>query len=259
MAEKTAPTKRAAGTKPGSAGPTKSGSTRSGSARPNATKASGSAGSATATTPVVSGRSDSRRVTSDRQASFTVPSLEMDDGEAVAMILQDRLVAMADLGATLKHIHWNVVGPHFISIHQMLDPQYAGVQGFVDELAERIATLGGVPRALPGAIVAQRTWDDYDLGRAGAIAHMGALDLVYSGVITGHRAAIETIGDTDPISQDLLIGITRQLETYQWFVRSHLADWAGGMSTAGAITEMAAARAVLDKRPAAGGRRTSRR
>ena len=185
-----------------------------------------------------------------------MPTLDVGDGVAVATVLQDRLVAIADLASVLKHIHWNVVGPHFVSIHQMLEPQYAGVTLMVDELAERIATLGSVPRALPGAIVEQRSWDDYELGRADAIAHLGALDLVYSGVISGHRIAIATIEDVDPISHDLLIGATRELEKYQWFVRSHLADWAGGMSTAGAVTEMAAARAVLDKRPAAGGRRT---
>jgi starvation-inducible DNA-binding protein len=188
-------------------------------------------------------------------ATFTVPGLDADDGRRTAEILQDRLVSMADLGAVLKHIHWNVVGPHFIAVHQMLDPQYAGVQGMIDELAERIATLGGVPRALAGAIVDQRSWDDYELDRADAIAHLGALDVVYSGVIRDHREAIDEVGDLDPMSEDLLVGATRELEQYQWFVRSHLADWAGGMATAGAVTEIDAARAVLDKRPRAGSRR----
>ena len=36
----------------------------------------------------------------------------------------------------------------------------------------------------PGALVATRTWDDYDLGRAGAIEHLGALD---AGVQRRHR------------------------------------------------------------------------
>ncbi len=213
----------------------------------------------TATSAVVSppARSDSRRVSSTRPATFTVPGLDADDGRRTAEILQDRLIATADLGLTLKHIHWNVVGPHFIAVHQMLDPHYAGVQAMVDELAERIAALGGVPRALPGAIVEQRTWNDYELDRADAIAHMGALDLVYTGVITAHREAIEQLGDLDPMSEDLLVGATRELEQYQWFVRSHLADWAGGMATAGAVTEIDAARAVLDKRPATSSRRSA--
>lgn len=186
-------------------------------------------------------------VTSTRQASFTAPTLSTSAGTKMAATLQGRLVALIDLALTLKHIHWNVVGPNFIAVHQMLDPQHDGVQEMVDDLAERIATLGGVPSGVPGRLVQQRTWDDYELGRADSIAHLGALDLVYQGVIGDHRAAIETAGDLDPISEDLLIGQAGVLERYHWFVRSHLEDYAGGMSNAGAANELQAARAVVAK------------
>src|SRR3954466_8516767 len=115
---------------------------------------------------------------------FTVPGMSTRDGSEVAAILQDRLNALTDLHLTLKHVHWNVVGPHFIAVHQMLDPQVELVRGFADEVAERIATLGLSPQGTPGTIVAQRTWDEYSIGRAGAIEHLAALDLVYQGVIS---------------------------------------------------------------------------
>ena len=131
-------------------------------------------------------------VSSERQASFTAPGLSQGDGQQVAEALQARLCSLVDLGLTLKHIHWNVVGPSFIGVHEMLDPQYAGVSAMVDALAERVATMGGVPSGLPGRIVSTRTWDDYDLGRADTQAHLAALDIVYSGVIASHRDAIES-------------------------------------------------------------------
>jgi len=189
----------------------------------------------------------SSSVTSRRQARYTVPSLTLEQGAEVAEHLQHRLISLLDLGLTLKHIHWNVVGPNFIGVHEMLDPQYAGVQAMVDDLAERIATLGSVPSGLPGRIVEQRTWTDYDLDRADSIAHLGALDLVYRGVIGDHRDVVNALAELDPISQDLLIGQTAALEKYHWFVRSHLADWAGGMSNAGATSEVGAAQAVAAK------------
>jgi starvation-inducible DNA-binding protein len=188
-----------------------------------------------------------RSVTSTRQASVTVPTLTIGEGTRLADVLQRRLVGLLDLGLTLKHIHWNVVGPNFISVHQMLDPQYAGVQRMVDETAERVATLGGVPSGLPAKLVSQRDWDDYELGRADSLSHLGALDLVYAGVITDHRAAIKQVAEVDAMSEDMLIGQTRQLEQYHWFVRSHLADWAGGMANAGATSEIDAARSVANK------------
>lgn len=184
---------------------------------------------------------------SSRQATYTAPSLSIDDGEQVADALQARLVALIDLSLTLKHVHWNVVGPSFIGVHEMLDPQYAGVQVMVDDLAERIATMGGVPSGLPGRIVATRSWDDYELDRADALSHLGALDMVYRGVIGGHREAITRVGELDPVSEDLLVGQTGQLERYHWFVRSHLEDWAGGMANTGARTELEAARTVAAK------------
>ncbi len=187
------------------------------------------------------------RVSSTRQASFTVPTLGDKAGARIAALLQERLVAILDLSLTLKHIHWNVVGPNFMSVHKMLDPQYQGVQAMVDDLAERIATLGGVPNGLPGQMVTTRTWDDYDLGRADSISHLGALDLVYQGVIAGHRNGFEKTAESDPVTQDLLIGQAGILERYHWFVRSHLADWAGGMANAGAKSEVGAAQAVAAK------------
>ncbi|MEP7047152.1 MAG: DNA starvation/stationary phase protection protein [Ilumatobacteraceae bacterium] len=186
-------------------------------------------------------------VSSTRQASFTVPTLSGDDGALVAEILQQRLVSLLDLGLTLKHIHWNVVGPNFIAVHEMLDPHYAGVQVMIDDLAERIATLGGVPSGLPGRLVGDRTWTDYKLDRADSLSHLGALDLVYQGVITDHRAAIDRTAPLDHVSESLLTDQTGKLEKYHWFVRSHLADWAGGMANAGADSAVGAARAVAAK------------
>jgi starvation-inducible DNA-binding protein len=177
-----------------------------------------------------------------RSLAYTVPGILEKDAKQIVALLQDRLNALNDLALTLKHIHWNVVGPHFIAVHTMIDPQVDAVRLMVDETAERIATLGASPAGTPGALVAQRTWDDYDLGRADAIAHMGALDVVYSGVIEAHRRAIEATDDLDLVTQDMLIGQAEQLEQFHWFVRAHLEQSSGKLTTTGARTEKSAAR-----------------
>ncbi len=174
-------------------------------------------------------------------SGYGVPGLGRENSAKVAEALQDRLYALNDLHLTLKHVHWNVVGPHFIAVHLMLDPQVDTVREFADQVAERIATLGGSPVGTPGALVENRSWNEYSLGRAGVIEHLGALDLVYAGVITSHREAIEAVGDVDPITEDLLIAQSAQLEQYQWFVRAHLENSRGELSTAGATTEREAA------------------
>ncbi|MBD7980550.1 MULTISPECIES: Dps family protein [Oerskovia] len=173
---------------------------------------------------------------------YTVPSLTLQEGKDVAAILQERLHSLNDLALTLKHIHWNVVGPHFIAVHEMIDPQVDAVRAMVDATAERIATLGVPPRGTPGAIVAERTWEDYHLGRASTIAHLGALDEVYQGVIASHRKAAADTETVDTVSNDLLVGHLHELELFHWFVRAHLESSGGELSTSGASTERGAAR-----------------
>ena len=82
-------------------------------------------------------------------ATFTAPGMKNESAEQAIAVLQQRLVALLDLQLTLKHIHWNVVGPNFIGVHEMLDPQVDGVRDMTDTIAERIATLGGVPEGTP--------------------------------------------------------------------------------------------------------------
>lgn len=174
-------------------------------------------------------------------SAYTVPSLSNKQGSQVAAILQERLDSLNDLALTLKHVHWNVVGPHFIAVHQMIDPQVDDVRGMVDEIAERIATLGSSPLGTPGGMVQRRTWDDYSLGRADAMAHLGALDVVYQGVITDHRQAASDTAEVDPVTNDMLVGHLHSLELFQWFVRAHLESSHGNLSTASASTESAGA------------------
>jgi starvation-inducible DNA-binding protein len=185
-------------------------------------------------------RSASPQVTSGADAPLTVPGLSAETGHRVGDALQMRVHALNDLQLTLKHAHWNVVGPHFIGVHEMLDPQIDGVREMIDVLAERMSTLGVPPNGLPGALVQARTWDDYDLMRADTTAHLAALELVYTGIIEDHRAAIEAVGD-DPVTEDILIGQTADLEQYQWFVRAHLQGTGGQLVTDGASGEVEAA------------------
>jgi starvation-inducible DNA-binding protein len=153
------------------------------------------------------------------QPHRSVPGLDPSASDRLVELLADRLAALIDLQLTLKHIHWNVVGPSFLSVHEMLDHQVGPVRSMTDALAERMRALGGVPVGTPASVVARRDWDDYDLLTASVYVHLKALAAVYDGVIADHRRAIEGAG-ADPVTEDLLISQTGSLEHFQWFVRS---------------------------------------
>ena len=178
--------------------------------------------------------------------NMTVPGVPLADAHKLAKQLQGCLDQLNDLHLTLKHAHWNVVGPKFIGVHEMLDPQVDSVRAMADVVAERMSTMGVAPVGTPGFIVKNRDWDDYPLGLAQAAEHLGALDVVYSRVIENHREVMDAAGDIDPIVEDMLIGQIAEMELFQWFIRAHIMDDQGALATKGAETEKAAAKQALE-------------
>ncbi len=154
------------------------------------------------------------------QPHNTVPGLERGEADSVVHTLEGRLVSLIDLQLTLKHVHWNVVGPGFLSVHEMLDSMVGPVRKMTDEVAERMRTLGGSPTGTPAAVAGARSWGDYSLGTEAVYVHLKALDEVFCGVISDHRNAISTTGELDPVTEDMLIAQTGRLEEFQWFIRS---------------------------------------
>ena len=102
------------------------------------------------------------------------------------------------------------------------------------------------PKGTPGAIVEDRTWEDYSLGRDTVPAHLAALDLVYTGVITDLRKVIEQAGEIDPVTEDLLVNQAGDLEQFQWFVRAHLENAGGHLVHEGTSSEVDAADSARD-------------
>lgn len=163
----------------------------------------------------------------NKNADYSVPGLAVETGHSIAEALQSRLFGLNELGMILKHAHWNVTGPQFIAVHEMLDSQVDEVRDFVDEMAERIAALGTAPNGLSGALVKHRQTPEYPLGRANAQAHLHIIDKFYTYNIESHRAVLAQYGELDPITEDLLVAQTRQLEKLQWFLRAHIGQGNG--------------------------------
>ncbi|WP_436737553.1 Dps family protein [Streptomyces sp. BBFR102] len=182
----------------------------------------------------------------DTTPRSTAPGLTAEQGRRLIDLLRLRLYALNDLHLTLKHIHWNVVGPHFVAVHELLEPQVDRVREMADDVAERIAALGGVAKGTPGALVSARTGEDRSIGRGEALAHLGALDGVYTGVVEDVREAVARAGEIDPATAELLGEQLCGLERFQWFVRAHLEASGGSPRTSGAADGRSAAERATD-------------
>lgn len=64
--------------------------------------------------------------------------------EALKTVLADSYT----LYLKTQNFHWNVTGPQFRSLHLLFEEQYTDLQTAVDEIAERIRSLGA---ATPGS------------------------------------------------------------------------------------------------------------
>lgn len=155
-------------------------------------------------------------------SNYTVPGLNETDSKKLIDELQARLSDYNDLHLILKHAHWNVVGPNFIAVHEMLDPQVDLVRGYADEVAERVSTLGGEPVGTPAGQVQDREPLTYEPNKAGTQEHLAAIDGVYTDVLEKVRESLKISGELDPVTEDIFIAHAAELEKFQWFVRAHL-------------------------------------
>ncbi|MFP4133525.1 MAG: Dps family protein [Halothece sp.] len=70
--------------------------------------------------------------------------IEEDDRQAIAEGLSRLLADTYSLYLKTHYFHWNVTGPMFHSLHQMFEEEYVELAQAVDDIAERIRTLGAV-------------------------------------------------------------------------------------------------------------------
>ncbi|MEV6651596.1 DNA starvation/stationary phase protection protein [Streptomyces sp. NPDC051219] len=142
------------------------------------------------------------------------------DLKVVAEALQGALVDLVDLSLVAKQVHWNVVGPRFRSVHLQLDEVVAVARQHTDTVAERASALGVSPDGRAGT-VAQAS----GIGRApeGWIKDsdaIGTMVAALSAVITRMRERIAATDEPDPVSQDILIGLTGDLEKHHWMFQA---------------------------------------
>jgi starvation-inducible DNA-binding protein len=152
--------------------------------------------------------------------SFKRHVLSTDHTSATAECLQKRLVDLVDLALQLKQAHWCVVGTNFRTVHIQLDEILVDVRNASDEVAERLSTLGVAPDGRSATVADSSSLAPLPSSFESASATVTAIADRLQTTIQGLRQSIATLGDVDPISEDLLIGISAPLEKHLWMVQS---------------------------------------
>ena len=130
--------------------------------------------------------------------------------------LQDTLVELIDLALQAKQAHWNVTGPGFLPLHEQLDDLSAHLHASADELAERAVTIGYPPDGRSTTVALESPLPEM---RDGLLADQAVVDLVAQAlnlVTERVHARIERLAQLDPVSEDLMLGVLRGLDTQRW-------------------------------------------
>jgi starvation-inducible DNA-binding protein len=150
------------------------------------------------------------------------PLTETNRGEIVR-ILQPMQSGSIELYLQLKNAHWNVKGSGFASLHSLFDDAAASVLQFADELAERMAILGGEPVATVQKLAAVPQLADSPLGMRNQDEFIKLLsDRVsyFCGLVRDSISSLER--NNDPVTSDVCLRGLAALEKRLWMIESHV-------------------------------------
>ena len=126
------------------------------------------------------------------------PDIGIKSNTKTAMIalLNARLADSIDLSLAVKQAHWNLKGPTFIAVHELLDQLRANLDTNTDTVAERVAQLDGVALGTTQTVGDKSELPAYPTDIRKVADHVGAL-------VEGYAVLVL---DLRPISGDFMWG-----------------------------------------------------
>lgn len=136
-------------------------------------------------------------------------------------LMQKVLSDIAVLNVKFHNIHWNVVGPQFVQIHEYTEKLYTGFSEDYDELAERMKMLGEFPLATMEDYLKKTSIRELPSKK---MSDQDALKVIYEDLDTlrSQYAALREAADTegDFITVALAESEVGELDKELWFIRS---------------------------------------
>lgn len=123
-----------------------------------------------------------------------------------------------------KKFHWDVVGPQFRSLHQMWEEQYQALTETIDQLAERIRTLGGYPVGTAEGFLKYGSIKEQSNNIPQATEMVAQLVDDHELVIRNLREHVDACSEQfhDEGTADFLTGLMEGHEQMAWMLRSFI-------------------------------------
>jgi len=141
----------------------------------------------------------------------------------VVSILSKLLADEYVLYTKTRNAHWNVSGPDFHAMHLFFESQYDQVDESIDEIAERIKSLGhDAPGSLATMLKLTRLKE--------TTGESASSQSLIKGLLADHEAIIRQLRDDAPKcaklgddgTNDFLVGLMEEHEKMAWMLRASL-------------------------------------
>ncbi len=134
-------------------------------------------------------------------------------------LLNARLSDVISLALATKQAHWNLRGPGYIGVHELLDEVADRLRESSDLIAERAVILGGFADGTAEVVAEKTSMKPYPLEVVEIQVHIEALRERFLDVGQKVRAAIDEAGEIgDADSEDLFTEVSRQIDKDAWFI-----------------------------------------
>jgi len=143
--------------------------------------------------------------------------------QAVAMALNQLLADEHILYNKTRNYHWSIEGPSFMEFHKLYEAQYDMLAESIDEIAERIRTIGHFAEGRLKEIVKLATLDEPEAPTSQE-QQIQNLEADHETMIMKLRKLIKDFDEKykDIGSSDFVTGLLRQHEKMAWMLRSYL-------------------------------------
>ena len=143
--------------------------------------------------------------------------------QAVAAILNQILADEHILYNKTRSYHWNVEGSSFMELHKLYEEQYTALAEIIDEIAERIRTVGHYAEGRLVELLKLATLKEQQVP-TGYKQQIPNLDADHEKIIINLRKQITEFDEKykDIGSSDFLTGLLKQHEKMAWMLRSYV-------------------------------------